>query len=104
MAATVGVSKSAISRQAIEASVEQLRQLRERRWDKIEILVIYIDGQRFSEHHVLSPEGVDAEGRKHILDLEIAATETAATVKSLPTTLPGRGLPTDRNSPVVPPT
>ena len=31
MAATVGVSKSTISRQAIEASVEQLQQLRERR-------------------------------------------------------------------------
>ena len=29
MAATVGVSKSAISRQAIEASAEQLQQLRE---------------------------------------------------------------------------
>ena len=39
MAATVGVSKSTISRQAIEASAEQLQQLRERRWDKIEILV-----------------------------------------------------------------
>ena len=78
MAATVGVSKSAISRQAIEASVEQLRQLRERRWDKIEILVIYIDGQRFAEHHVLSAVGVDIEGRKHILGLEIGATENAA--------------------------
>jgi putative transposase len=96
MAATVGVSKSAISRQAIEASAEQLRQLRERRWDKVEILVIYIDGQRFAEHHVLSAVGVGMEGRKHILGLEIGATENAAAVKSLLTGLRDRGLPTDR--------
>ena len=96
MAATVGVSKSAISRQAIEASAEQLQQLRERRWDQVEILVIYIDGQRFAEHHVLSAVGVDREGHKHILGLESGATENAAAVKSLLTGLRDRGLPTDR--------
>ena len=47
MAATVGVKRSSISRHVIEASTEQLRQLRERRWESLEILVIYIDGQRF---------------------------------------------------------
>jgi len=40
MAANVGVSKSAVSRQAIEASAEQLKLLQERRWDGVEILVI----------------------------------------------------------------
>src|SRR5947209_17111818 len=34
MAETAGVSGSSVSRQAIEGSAEQLRQLRERRWDK----------------------------------------------------------------------
>ena len=34
MAETAGVSRSSVSRQAIEGSVEQLRQLRERRWEK----------------------------------------------------------------------
>jgi len=63
MAETVGVSRSAISRKAIEASAEQLRQWQERKWDQIEILVIYIDGQRFGAHHVLSAVGVDVEGR-----------------------------------------
>jgi len=57
MAETVGVSRSAISRQAIEASVEQLQQLQERRWEGVEILVIYIDGQRFAEHHVIGAGG-----------------------------------------------
>jgi transposase-like protein len=45
MAATVGVSCSAISRKAVEASVEQLQQRQEGRWDTVEILVIYMDGQ-----------------------------------------------------------
>jgi len=96
MAATVGVSNSTISRQAIEASAEQLQQLRERRWDKVEILVIYIDGQRFAAHHMLSAVGVDREGHKHILGMEAGATENAAAVKALLTGLRDRGLPTDR--------
>ena len=96
MAATVGVSRSAISRQAIEASVEQLQQLQERRWDKIGILVIYLDGQRFADHHILSAVGVDTEGNKHILGIEPGATENAAAVKRLLTHLRDHGLPTDR--------
>ena len=52
MAETVGVSRSSVSRQAVEASAEQLQALREKRWDSSEILVIYIDGQRFGAHHI----------------------------------------------------
>ncbi|MGH8647912.1 MAG: IS256 family transposase [Burkholderiales bacterium] len=96
MAATVGVSRSAISRKAVEASIEQLQQLQERRWDNVEILVIYIDGQRFAEHHIISAVGVDAEGKKHILGIEPGATENAASVKRLLTHLRDHGLPTDR--------
>jgi putative transposase len=96
MAATVGVSRSAVSRQAIDASIEQLRQLQERRWDQTEILVIYMDGQRFGEHYILSAVGVDSEGRKHVMGIAAGATENAAAVKQLLTGLRDRGLPTDR--------
>ena len=96
MAATVGVSRSSISRHAIEASAEQLKQLQERRWDGVEILAIYIDGQRFGDHHILSAVGVDAEGEKHILGIESGATENAAAVKRLLTHLRDQGLPIDR--------
>lgn len=95
-AESVGVSRSAVSRQAIEASVEQLQQLQERRWDQVEVLVIYIDGQRFGEHHILSAVGVDLEGHKHVLGIASGATENAAAVKQLLTGLRDRGLPTDR--------
>ena len=96
MAETVGVSRSAVSRQAMEASIEQLKQLQERRWDQVEILVIYIDGQRFAEHHILSAVGVDIEGHKHVLGIGSGATENTAAVKQLLTGLRERGLPTDR--------
>jgi len=96
MAETVGVSRSSVSRQAIEASAEQLKSLREKHWDSTEILVIYIDGQRFGAHHILSAVGVDREGRKHILGIEAGATENAAAVKRLLTHLRDQGLPTDR--------
>ena len=96
MAETVGVSRSAISRKAVEASAEQLKQLQDRRWEDVEILVIYIDGQRFGDHHILSAVGVDAEGKKHILGIESGATENAASVKRLLTRLRDQGLPTDR--------
>jgi transposase-like protein len=96
MAETVGVSRSAISRKAVEASAEQLKQLQDRRWENVEILVLYIDGQRFGAHHILSAVGVDVEGKKHILGIEPGATENAASVKRLLTHLRDHGLPTDR--------
>ena len=40
MAQTVGVSRSSVSREAVQASAEQLKSLREKRWDTIEILAL----------------------------------------------------------------
>lgn len=96
MAATVGVSRSAVSRQAIEGSEQQLRELQERRWDQVNLVVIYIDGQRFGEHHILGAVGVDQEGRKHVLGIEPGATENASAVKRLFTRLRDNGLNTEQ--------
>jgi transposase-like protein len=96
MAETAGVSRSSVSRQAIEGSAEQLRQLQERRWEGVDVLAIYIDGQRFGNHHVISAVGVDRSGDKHVLGIEIGATENAASVKKLLVALRDGGLPTDR--------
>src|SRR5271165_77170 len=87
---------SAAGRQAIEASSEQLKQLQERRWDSTGILVIYIGGQRFGDHLIISAAGVDIEGKKHVLGLAAGATENAAAVKGLLTHLREQGLPTNR--------
>jgi len=96
MADTAGVSRSSISRQAVEGSTEQLRQLRERRWDKTDLLAIYIDGQRFGDHHVISAVGIDREGAKQVLGIQLGATENAAAVKLLLTALRDQGLRTDQ--------
>ena len=95
MAATVGVSRSSISRQAIvdhqnigcfPAPLLQL----------FELFGAGLDGQRFGSHHILSAVGIDVEGKKHILGIEPGATENAAAVKRLLTHLRDQGLPTDR--------
>ena len=44
MADTVGVSKSAVSRETVEASERVLKELMERRLDAWDLLVIYLDG------------------------------------------------------------
>src|SRR5262249_12393876 len=67
MADSVGVSKSAVSREAAEAGARQLEELLGRRWEQGEILVIYLDGMQFGSQHVISAVGVDLQGCKHVL-------------------------------------
>jgi len=46
-----------VSREAAEAGEEALKELLERRFDAIDLLVIYIDGMQFDEHHVIGAVG-----------------------------------------------
>lgn len=92
MADTCGVSKSNVSREAIAAGEEALQELLERRFDELELLVIYLDGMQFGEHHMISAVGVDAGGHKHVLGIQQGATENAAAVEDLLQQLVGRGI------------
>jgi len=92
MASTCGVSKSNVSRAAAEAGEAALQELLERRFDEIELLVIYIDGMVFGEHHVISAVGVDRAGHKHVLGMQQGATENAAAVEDLLQQLIARGV------------
>lgn len=92
MASTCGVSKSTVSREAAEAGEEALRELLERRLEEIDLLVIYIDGMQFGEHHVISAVGVDPAGHKHVLGIQQGATENAAAVEDLLEQLVARGV------------
>src|SRR5205085_11666767 len=80
---TVGVSRSTVSREAAEASEAALKKLLERRFDQIELLIIYIDAMHFGAQCVLAAVGVDTEGRKHVLALREGATENAAAAKDV---------------------
>ena len=85
------MSKSAVSERAIQASAAQLEELLERCWEEIELLVIYIDGMQFGAHHAISAVGVDSQGQKHVLGLQLGATENTAAVKVLLTHLREHG-------------
>lgn len=92
MAESVGISRSAVSREFIAASEDELKALCERRLDGVEILIIYIDGIRFGEQHVIVALGVDSKGKKHLLGLLEGATENATVVTELLEDLVARGL------------
>jgi len=96
MAESVGVSKSSVSRQFIEQSSKELERLCERRFDDIELLVIYLDGLVFSEHHVICAVGVDIDGKKHVLGLVEGASENGASATSLLEDLVERGVDPSR--------
>jgi hypothetical protein len=76
MADTVGVSKSSVSRQIIEASEAEVEALLSRRFEEVKLVIIYIDGMVFGDHVMIGAVGVDTEGNKHVLAIREGATET----------------------------
>ena len=96
LAERCGVSRSAVSRQLQQASAEALKELCERCFDEVDILVIYVDGKDFGGHQVVSAIGVDTEGCKHVLGLTEGATENMVVVKGLLEELVERGVKPDR--------
>jgi putative transposase len=92
MADTVGVSKSSVSRQTIEASEAEVEALLSRRFEEKNLLIIYIDGMEFGDHLMIGAVGVDAEGRKHVLAIREGASENATVAKELLEDLVARGV------------
>jgi len=92
MADTVGVSKSAVSREFVAASEEQLKELCERPLEDLDLLVIYLDGLVFGKHHVLTAVGVDTKGYKHVLGLAEGGSENATVAEGLLQDLVQRGV------------
>jgi transposase-like protein len=96
MADTVGVSKSEISREFIDASAKELEHLCERRFDDIDILIIYLDGIQFGDCHVIVALGVDSGGSKHILGLREGSSENSRVATDLLNDLVERGVKAER--------
>jgi putative transposase len=93
----VGVSKSAVSRQFVKASAQQLAQLNDRNFKGIDLLAIYVDGIIMAGCHILAAVGVDSQGKKHVLGLSSGSSENARVVKDLLTHLADHGV--DMNVP-----
>jgi len=96
MAETVGVSKSQISREFAAASEQQLKRLCERRFDDLDILIVYIDGIQFGDCHVIVAIGVDSGGSKHVLGLREGSSENSRVATDLLNDLVERGVKPDR--------
>jgi len=92
MADTVGVSKSSVSRQTIEASEQEVEALLNRRFEDVRLLIIYIDGMEFGDHVMIGAVGVDEKGNKHVLAIREGASENATVAKELLEDLVGRGV------------
>lgn len=96
MAETVGVSKSQVSREAIDAGERLLKELAERDFSKLDILAVWIDGIQLGPYHVICAVGVDDQGHKHVLGIREGATENAVVASSLLEDLVKRGLDPQR--------
>jgi transposase-like protein len=88
----VGVSRSSISREFVEASEQAYKDLLARKFDNLDLLILYIDGIVIGGHNVLVAIGIDSEGCKHVLGMKEGASENATVVKALLTDLVERGV------------
>ena len=97
MAEQVGISRSQVSRESIEAGERLLKGLAERDFSQLDLLIIYVDGMQFGDFHVIAAVGVDVAGHKHVLGLREGASENAVVAKALLEDLVARGVkPTRR--------
>jgi putative transposase len=92
MADTASVSKSSVSREFVEQSSKEIERLASRRFGNVRMLIIYMDGIVFGEHHILAAVGVDTEGNKHVLGLVEGASENQVAATSLLEQLVEKGI------------
>src|SRR5499433_2469701 len=87
-----GLEKSAISERFIEASQEKLKQMMERRLDKMRLCALLIDATPFQGQHLVVALGINEDGRKTILGIRQGATENATVIGELLGDMLERGL------------
>lgn len=91
-----GIEKSSVSREFVQASAAQLRELCERKLDGLDLVVLLIDAKEVGGQAVVVALGIATDGKKHVLGLWQGATENTTVVKSLLEDLVARGLKPDR--------
>jgi putative transposase len=87
-----GLEKSAISEHFIEASRTKLKEMMERRLDKLKLCALLIDATPFAGQQMVAAMGISQDGRKTILGIRQGATENATVVGELLGELANRGL------------
>src|SRR5215472_9738504 len=87
-----GLEKSAVSEHFIEASRAKLKELMERKLDKMRLCALLIDATPFEGQQMVVALGIGEDGRKMILGIRQGATENATVVGELLGDLLERGL------------
>src|SRR6202158_4241452 len=87
-----GLEKSAVSEHFIEASRAKLKDMMERRLDKMRLCALLIDATPFEGQQMVAALGIGEDGRKTILGIRQGATENATVVGELLGDLLERGL------------
>jgi putative transposase len=87
-----GLEKSAVSEHFIEASRAKLKEVMERRLDKIQFCALMIDATPFAGQQLVAVLGITVDGKKMILGIRQGATENATVVGELLGDLLSRGL------------
>jgi putative transposase len=87
-----GLEKSAVSEHFIEASRTKLKELLERRLDKLRLCALLVDATPFEGQQMVVALGVGQDGRKTILGIRQGAAENATVVGELLGDLVHRGL------------
>src|SRR5450631_1106548 len=78
-----GLEKSAISEHFIEASRTKLKEMMERRLDKLRFCALLIDATPFEGQQMVAALGIGQDGRKTILGIWQGVTENATVVTEL---------------------
>jgi len=87
-----GLEKSAVSEHFIEASRTKLKDLMERRLNKMKFCALLIDATPFEGQQMVAALGIGYDGTKTILGIRQGATENATVVGELLGDLMNRGL------------
>jgi transposase-like protein len=87
-----GLEKSAVSEHFIEASRKKLKELMERKLNKVQLCALLIDATPFEGQQMIAALGIGQDGRKTILGIRQGATENATVVGELLGDLMNRGL------------
>jgi transposase-like protein len=87
-----GLDKSVVSEHFIESSRVKLKEMMERRLDKLRLCALLIDATPFAGQQMVAAMGINENGTKTILGLWQGATENATVVGELLGDLASRGL------------
>jgi putative transposase len=89
-----GVSKSSVSRKWINVTAKKIEELQKRSIKELDIRAVFIDGKRFSNYGVIIALGVSCTGKKYVLGIYQASSESYQSCLNLLNDLENRGLPT----------